>query len=153
MKTSSPSKLEFMPLLEANLEEILAIELEAYPEPWTVGMFREEMGSPRSYFRVAFSGGTLVGYSGIWLAADEAHVTSVTVALSHRGNGYGREQLIHLLEVAVRKGAVAATLEVRESNDEARRLYVSEGFRAVGRRKGYYSKTKEDAVIMTKDLV
>lgn len=152
MKTSSPSKLEFVPLLEEHLEVIMGIESEAYPEPWTVGMFREEMRSPRSYFRVAFAGDTLIGYSGLWLAAEEAHVTSVTVAQFYRRHGYGREQLIHLLEVAVRKGVVSATLEVRESNDGARQLYETEGFRAVGLRKGYYSKTKEDAVIMMKDL-
>ncbi len=152
MKMASPSKLVFVPLLDEHIEAIMGIEIEAYPEPWTVGMFREEMCSSRSYFRAAFAADTLIGYSGFWLAADEVHVTSVTVAQSYRGNGYGREQLVHLLDAAIKKGAATAILEVRQSNNGARQLYETEGFQAVGLRKGYYSKTKEDAVVMTKDL-
>lgn len=152
MTTSKQSILTFLPLQEEYLEQILDVEMEAYPEPWTVGMFREEIRNKRSYFFVALAEDEFVGYAGFWLVLDEAHITSVTVADDYRGRGYGREQVIHLLEKALELGARSATLEVRPSNHPARKLYDSLGFRAVGMRKGYYSKTNEDAVVMMKEL-
>ncbi len=152
MKSSQQSTLVYAALEERHLGDILPIEAEAYPEAWTEGMFRDEMRSPRSYFRVVYAGETLIGYCGFWLILDEAHITSVTVAQAFRGNGYGREQLVHLLETARGQGAVLATLEVRESNIPAKTLYEGLGFRRVGVRKGYYSKTNEDALVMLKDL-
>jgi ribosomal-protein-alanine N-acetyltransferase len=153
MSTTEQSALVYEALREELLGHILAIETEAYPEPWTAGMFRDEMRSNRSYFRVAYTKDRLIGYSGFWLVGDEAHITSVTVDKEYRGKGYGREQLMHLLEIAAARGARIATLEVRESNKAARSLYDSIGFRSVGLRRGYYSKTNEDAIVMLKDLV
>lgn len=144
--------LEYCPLDDGHLDQILEIELEAYPEPWSRGMFREEIRNERSYFCVAMMDGALVGYSGFWLVLDEAHVTSVTVAEDYRGQGYGRAQTLHLLEVASARGVRAVTLEVRDSNAPARNLYESLGFYAVGLRKGYYSKSHEDAIVMMKEL-
>ncbi len=152
MSTTEQSLLVYEPLRESHLAGIMDIEVEAYPEPWTTGMFRDEMRSPRSYFRVAFSEGQLIGYCGFWLVADEAHITSVTVDHGFRGRGYGREQLTHLIVAAIAQGARIATLEVRESNTAARNLYESAGFRGVGLRRGYYSKTNEDAIVMLKEL-
>lgn len=152
LSSRSEFTLEFVPLQEEFLEEIMEIEAEAYPEPWTIGMFREEMKSKRSYFFVAFSGETLVGYGGFWLVLDEAHVTSVTVRKNLRGCGYGREEMLHLLSVASEMFVRVTTLEVRQSNAAALALYADLGFRAAGLRKGYYSKTNEDAIIMVKNL-
>lgn len=115
-------------------------------------MFREEIRNDRSYFCVALQDETLVGYSGFWLVLDEAHITSVTVAKPYRGRGYGRAQMLHLLEIARDRAVRMVTLEVRDSNDPARKLYESLGFKAVGLRKGYYSKTQEDAIVMMKEL-
>lgn len=144
--------LEYEPLDDPHLDQIMEIEQEAYPEPWSRGMFREEIRNERSYFCVATMEGLLVGYSGFWLVLDEAHVTSVTVQEEHRGKGYGRAQTLHLLEVAAERGVRAVTLEVRDSNAPARNLYESLGFRKVGLRKGYYSKSHEDAIVMIKEL-
>lgn len=145
-------RLEYVRLDETHLDAIMEIEREAYPEPWTTGMFRDEMRSKRSYFYVAFSEGRLVGYSGFWLVIEEAHITSLTVAEQYRGLGYGREQLTYLMNIGAENGVRAYTLEVRESNASARRLYESAGFHAVGLRKGYYGANQEDAVVMQKDV-
>ena len=144
--------LAYVPLSEEHLDNIMEIELEAYPEPWSRSMFREEIRNDRSYFTAAMRDGELIGYSGFWLVLDEAHITSVTVARTLRGLGYGRSQAQHLLEVARDRGVRLVTLEVRDSNASARKLYESLGFTAVGMRKGYYSKTHEDAIVMTKEL-
>lgn len=145
-------RMEYERLREEHLGAIMEIEMEAYPEPWTTGMFREEMRSKRSYFIVAFVEGELIGYSGFWLVVDEAHITSLTVAAKHRGAGYGREQLVHLFSLGEEKGVRAFTLEVRESNESARKLYESAGFHRVGLRKNYYATTGENAVVMLKEM-
>ncbi len=152
MSIAPEMHLRYVPIHEDYLPAIMDIEKEAYPEPWTPGMFREEMRSKRSYFYLAFYGDTLIGYGGFWLVLDEAHITSLTVARDYRGFGYGREQLMHLFEVAEEHGVRTYTLEVRVSNERAKALYESVGFRAVGLRKGYYSSTREDAIVMIKDV-
>jgi len=148
MSISFQAHLTYESLREEHIPFLMGIELEAYPEPWTRGMFRDEIRNTRSYFFLARRDGQIIGYSGFWLILDEAHITSVTVAQAHRGLGYGREQMHHLTQLARDAGARTMTLEVRESNLSARRLYESLGFAPVGRRKGYYSKTGEDAIIM-----
>jgi ribosomal-protein-alanine N-acetyltransferase len=150
MSVSREARLAFRQLAEHHLEAVLMIEPEAYPEPWTIGMFREEIRSPRSHFYVAMKGHKLIGYCGFWLVLDEAHITSITVERAHRGQGFGREQLLFLLGIGEELGVRTYTLEVRESNAPARNLYRSLGFEEVGRRTGYYSSTQEDAIVMVK---
>ena len=147
-----PAPLTYEPLAHKHLDAIMAIEEEAYPEPWTRGMFRDEIQNERSFFYVAFSGHEVAGYAGFWLVADEAHITSITTRKDLRGQGIGRRQLEHLLAQALRLGAKIATLEVRESNNHARNLYESTAFREIGRRRQYYTKSNEDAIVMLKDL-
>lgn len=148
MAVSEPPVLRFAPLQDVHIETMLLIEQEAYPEPWTRGMFHDEMRSNRSYFRVVFEGDCIVGYCGFWLVLDEAHITTVVVRDSERGRGVGRQLVVHLLNAAREAGAVMATLEVRESNEPARALYRSFGFNDVGRRTKYYPKSGEDAIVM-----
>lgn len=152
MSVSESAALRYTPLAACHLQDVLAIEQEAYPEPWSEGMFREEIHHARSYFVVVMLGGELIGYGGYWPLLDEAHITSVTIKKTYRGLGYGRCLLAHLLLKAGEDGLKTATLEVRESNVRARSLYESFGFVVAGRRKQYYPKTGEDALIMTKTL-
>jgi len=154
MSVRKPPLLSFVPLAEEHLDAILRIELEAYPEPWSRGMFYDELRNNRSYFFVALdAAGAVTGYCGFWLVLDEAHITSVAVRADERGRGIGREVLAFLLDRAQEAGARMATLEVRESNEAARALYADFGFLDVGRRKGYYPTTNEDAVLMLKEFV
>ena len=152
MSVFEPVALQFVPLHASHLDRILAIEVEAYPEPWTRGMFHDELRNNRSHFIVAFDGDELVGYAGFWLVLDEAHITTVVVRDSYRSRGIGRHLFKNLLDLARETGARLATLEVRVTNDHAKQLYTSFGFRPVGVRRGYYPKTKEDAIIMLKEL-
>jgi ribosomal-protein-alanine N-acetyltransferase len=151
MSTDAP-EVEFVPLRAAHLDAVMAIEQEAYPDAWSRGMFEDEMRNPLSVFYVVVSEKTIIGYGGFWLILDEAHITSVTVRREERGRGLGRGILRRLLDAATEQGARRVTLEVRESNTTARRLYVSEGFEEVGRRRKYYPKSGEDAVVMARTL-
>jgi len=135
-----------------DLSAVMAIELEAYPEPWTENMFRQELGNASSEFFVVFFEGVLVGYGGFWRVAGEAHITSVTIACDYRGRGFGRGLVEYLLRIAGDLGLTEATLEVRESNLRAYNLYKNMGFEVIGRRKGYYRKTNEDALVMARAI-
>ncbi len=152
MSALEQQTIEFTTLHEEHLDAIMDIEIEAYPEPWTRGMFNEECRSPRSHFYVMLLGHEMVGYGGFWLVLDEAHITSVTVTKQMRGRGYGRALTEFLLDRAAAARARMTTLEVRASNVTAQELYRSFGFRSVGLRKGYYPKNGEDAVVMLKEL-
>ena len=91
----------------------------------------------------------LLAYGGMWHTGEEAHVTTIAVHPEWRRRGRGEWTLLHLLGVARGRGAEMVTLEVRESNDAAIRLYEKLGFEQVGRRRGYYIGAKEDALLMT----
>ena len=90
----------------------------------------------------------VVGYLCLWAVADEVHVTNLAVDPAWRGEGIGRFLLGTLLVRHRAAGARRAFLEVRPGNTEARRLYQSLGFREVGRRRGYYVDTGEDALLL-----
>lgn len=144
--------LKFEQLEAGHVPAVMAIENEAYPEPWTENMFRQELYNPASEFYVAFFEGILVGYGGFWRVGGEAHITSVTVANNYRGQGFGRTLVEYLLQGAGDLGLREATLEVRESNTRAYFLYERMGFETVGRRKGYYRRTNEDALVMRRSI-
>lgn len=90
----------------------------------------------------------VVGFGGMWVLYDEAHVTTIGVAPSHRGRGLGELLLVDLFERAWERNAEWLTLEVRVSNDSAQALYHKYGFSRQGVRRRYYSDNGEDAYIM-----
>jgi len=94
---------------------------------------------------------SIVGYSGMWLMADEAHITTIAVDPAYRSEGIGELLLLALLERAQDLGANEATLECRLSNHVAQTLYRKYTFREAGIRKRYYSDDGEDALIMTSE--
>ncbi|MCC6143531.1 MAG: ribosomal protein S18-alanine N-acetyltransferase [Candidatus Hydrogenedentes bacterium] len=142
----------FERLSPMHISRIQVIENEAYPDPWTFNMFRQELENQTSYFCVLIVNDAIAGYGGFWHVIDEVHITKVTVAQPFRGLGYGRSLMNHLIERGLHLDAAFARLEVREANQVAQELYRSLGFQAVGLRKGYYAKTNESAVVMVKDL-
>jgi len=152
MSISEEHAVAFRRLCEEDIADLLPIEHEAYPDPWTQGMFRQELTNQTSHFHVARLGTDIVGYCGFWLALDEMHITKVTVAESYRRRGFGHTLLSWLLHHAEGLGANVARLEVRESNEAAQRLYASLGFVEIGRRKGYYTANNETAIVMSRTL-
>ncbi len=95
----------------------------------------------------------VVGYCGFWIAADEAHLSTIAVDPRYRRQGVGQLLLIAAIERAIELGASLVSLEVRVSNLEAQSLYRKYGFKVVGRRPRYYSDNREDALIMTAEHV
>jgi ribosomal-protein-alanine N-acetyltransferase len=94
---------------------------------------------------------TIVGFAGLWLMVDEAHITTIAAHPAYRGRGVGELLLSSLIGIAYSIHAVRVTLEVRVSNTIAQNLYRKYGFKQEGRRRRYYSDNNEDAYIMTTD--
>jgi ribosomal-protein-alanine N-acetyltransferase len=93
----------------------------------------------------------LVGFIGMWLMVDEAHVINIAVRESYRQRGIGELMLIRIVDKSLELKASIVTLEVRASNESAKALYRKYGLNDVGLRRGYYSDNKEDAIIMSSD--
>ena len=134
------------PFVHADIEDAGMLEQSVYSQPWTTGVFSEELDQPsRTYLAVEVDG-ALAGYGGVMLVDDEAHVTTVVVDPDRRQERLGTRIMVALVEAAIAGGARSLTLEVRASNKPAQALYRRFGLRPVGVRKQYYRD--EDALIM-----
>lgn len=150
MVARPPVRLRIEPMGLADLPEVQAIEQASFTTPWPPHAYRTELESNRlATYLVARVGETVVGYAGMWLMVDEAHITTFAIHPGWRRRRIGEQVLLALLDLAVERRAREATLEVRLSNLPARRLYEKYGFRPVGLRPNYYSDDREDALVMT----
>ncbi|MEK6255149.1 MAG: ribosomal protein S18-alanine N-acetyltransferase [Gemmatimonadales bacterium] len=136
----------------ADLDEVMVIERRSFSAPWEESTFRGLMRRPSAALLVAETDDELTGYSVMWFAADEGELGDIAVVPERRGEGIGRRLLRESLSVAASRGTRSLYLEVRESNDVARRLYEKVGFNVVGVRKQYYTEPVEDAIVMRLDL-
>lgn len=135
-----------------DLDQVMAIEEASFSHPWSRFSFVMELTeNERARYLVGVAGTEVVGYVGLWLVLDEAHVTTLAVHPGWRGQGIGRQLMEAAITLARVAGCRRMTLEVRLSNVVAQHLYASLGFQAVGIRPGYYQDNDEDAVIMWKE--
>ncbi len=95
----------------------------------------------------------IIGFSGIWVLADEAHITNIAVRQQYQRQGIGELLLISTIDLAKERKASTMTLEVRASNYAAQNLYSKYGFTQVGLRRGYYLDNREDAVLMSTESI
>ena len=140
--------IEVRPMTADDVAAVIAIEQRVQPVPWSASLLTTELAEPTRAYRCAVEDGEILGYGGVLLAVDEAHITTMATAPEHRHRGVASMVLAALLDHAVAAGATAATLEVRVSNHAAQRLYAAFGFAPVGVRPGYYAPEGEDAMIM-----
>jgi ribosomal-protein-alanine N-acetyltransferase len=96
---------------------------------------------------------SIIGFAGLWLMVDEAHVTTIAMHPENRRRGLGEFLLVSLIDIAYTIGARWVTLEVRVSNHTAQNLYRKYGFHEAGMRHRYYSDNQEDALIMWTDEI
>ena len=149
-----PSEWVIEPLsLLADLDTILEIELESFVNPWTREMYLADLENHGVSFCyvVRDASQRVVGYCSFWRVLDELHVNNVAVAPAYRGRGAGTALMREVLREGARMGARRATLEVRRSNEAARRLYERLAFTVTGIRRGYYTNPVEDALILWRD--
>lgn len=135
-----------------DLPEILAIERESFPTPWTEGMFVDELSIKHAQclvVKVEVEGKTVIAaYIIFWLVAGEVHLHNLAVKREFRRQGLAHSLMNLMKSIAAQLGTTRLSLEVRVSNKEAIGLYRKCGFVVKGRRPRYYSDTQEDALIM-----
>jgi len=138
------------PMALEDVDAAHEIERLSFATPWPAYAFEQELrGNRLARYLAARAGDELVGFAGMWMMVDDAHVTTISVHPHWRRRGVGRQLLLDLSELAIAIGARRMTLEVRASNAAAHALYREFGFEVVGRRPGYYSDDGEDALVMT----
>lgn len=131
-----------------DVDGVHAIESATFPRPWKREDFVKEMTQNAcARYLVAELKKKIVGFAGAWIVLDEAHITNIAVSEEFRGQGIGRKLTEALMQYAANLGVVYATLEVRRSNERAKKLYQSLGFEYVGLRKKYYEDNGEDAFL------
>ncbi len=129
-----------------DLGAVVRLETEIYPVPWSESVFFAELQQPGRTYIVAEDGEGIVGYAGMMIVIDEAHITTIAVSEERRGKRLGTRLMLCLAQLAVTSGAKHLTLEVRASNRNAQALYRRFGMGPVGVRKDYYMD--EDALVM-----
>lgn len=140
--------LEIRKMEASDLDQVAYLEQKIFSLPWTRQGLEDALKQDNTLYLVALKEQQVAGYCGLLRVLDEADITNVAVAEEYRGMRIGHQMLLKLLEEAVESGIKEFTLEVRESNQSARRLYKKLGFVEEGLRKNFYEKPIEHAVIM-----
>jgi ribosomal-protein-alanine N-acetyltransferase len=133
------------PMTLEDVSAVATLEATYQPRPWSEGVFRDELAGANRIYLVA-EDDAILGFGGVMVIGDEAHVTNLLVDRESRRHGLGRRLMVGLIRAAVAEGARHLTLEVRTKNQPARRLYAGLGMAPVGVRPGYYGG--DDALIM-----
>jgi [ribosomal protein S18]-alanine N-acetyltransferase len=153
------------PMAVSDLGDVMVIERSSFSSPWSERAYRFEIEQnensvmlvvrpafPQSLWdKIRSRAGVkspVLGYGGLWLLVDEAHISTIAVHPQWRHKGLGELVMLSLLKEAIKRGMQRATLEVRVSNEAAQRLYRKLGFESAGRQRRYYSDNNEDAFIM-----
>ena len=149
-QTSGPQRrLDIAPMTVDDIPIVLHIESLSFQSAWPANAFANELRDNKlAHYFVGRLDGRIVAYGGIWVILEDSHVTTIAVHPDMRGKRLGEELLVHLLDEAIERGASWITLEVRETNDVAQRLYRKYGFTVVSTRRGYYSDNNESALVM-----
>jgi ribosomal-protein-alanine N-acetyltransferase len=143
----SEMKLEFEKMTGGHLSEVLAIEQASFSDPWSEGMFRQELEEEPGKYSIVFLLDTMViGYGIGWIVLDEFHLGNLAVSPGHKGRGYGSMILERMIEDVKKRGCRTVTLEVRASNNTALNLYHKFKFKEMAVRKKYYQD--EDALVL-----
>jgi [ribosomal protein S18]-alanine N-acetyltransferase len=173
------TRYQLRPMTEADISQVVEIEEESFPTTWPRTAYRRELANRLARYSVlidrahaprladdeperrSFLGflrrkppseetsDFIVGYIGVWLMVDQAHVVAIAVREAYRRQGLGELLLSDSIDLALSNGQESMTLEVRRSNDSAQALYEKYKFLKVGVRRRYYSDNHEDALIMT----
>jgi [ribosomal protein S18]-alanine N-acetyltransferase len=136
--------------MTADLDGVLEVDALSFTNPWTRAMYESDFLSRDTsrLYVLRSPEHRVAGYIAAWFVVDEVHINNLAVRPDCRGRGYGSALLRHVLAAGEQNGATRALLEVRRSNDVARRLYEHHGFRVAGVRRDYYSEPIEDALVL-----
>lgn len=153
MEEQGVTEYAIFPMTVADLDQVMEVERLSFAAPWSREAFASELLQLYTVYLVARAGNQVAAFGGMHVVYEEAHITNIAVHPAHRGRGLGERMMHELMRRGRRRGAVRVTLEVRASNAAAQSLYRKLGFvTAPGAvRKGYYTDSGEDAIVMWRD--
>ena len=142
------------PVSKLELGDIVELEKASFSDPWSEASFAAVLSEPAAFFAAAREAASrrVAGYVVAWFAADEGEIANLAVRQPTRRQGIGAALLDAALNEGRRRGAQSIYLEVRDSNAAARALYASRDFTEVGRRRNYYRRPVEDAVLLRRTV-
>jgi [ribosomal protein S18]-alanine N-acetyltransferase len=135
-----------------DVPSVVAIEQESYSVPWSESTFRGLLRRRDADMIVAEAGARVIGYAIFWTVLDQSELGNVAVTLGWRQRGIGERLVAEVIRRADHRGVREVFLEVRPSNERARRLYERFGFSQVGRRRNYYQEPVEDALVLRRPM-
>lgn len=150
--SNSGTDFRMHPMQTQHLEAVLQIEQVGFANPWQLQDFEYALNREGSWCVVALDAQDLLGYSVGFKIDREFHLADFAIHPARQRQGVGRELLQRVLAVLKERRFRVVTLEVRASNVRAIQLYTASGFNTVAVRNGYYSKPREDALVMLKAL-
>jgi len=149
----SEIEISFRPMKIGDLPEVIGLENEVYPFPWSEQIFSDCIRVGYDCW-LALEHNQIVGHAVISVAAGESHMLNLSIAKQHQRKGFGKLFINFLLDIARRKSAEIMMLEVRPSNKPAINCYNASGFNEIGCRKDYYPALdgKEDALLFARQI-
>ncbi|MEH7444031.1 ribosomal protein S18-alanine N-acetyltransferase [Bacillus sp. JJ1122] len=145
--------ITFRKMTIEDLDDVIEVEIHSFATPWSREAFYNELTKNQfAHYLVAEVDEKVVGYCGVWIIVDEAHITNIALLPDYRGMKLGESLMGRIIETARESGAVRITLEVRVSNERAQNLYRKFGFEEGALRKQYYTDNMEDALVMWVNL-
>ncbi len=143
---STVTQPELRLLAPGDVEALVDLESANQSHPWTKGVFNDELRSKNRVYMAIVDGNQLLGFGGVMITDEEAHITNLLIAPDQRRKGFARRLLVALISESIERGARHLTLEVRSKNHAAIELYRRFGLGPVGVRKNYYGD--DDALIL-----
>lgn len=143
--------MEYLNMRPEHVAQVAELEKLCFSAPWSENAVRGELTNPLSLWIVAVDGDTVAGYIGSQSVMGEADMMNVAVSPAYRRQGIAEKLVVTLAEKLTAQNVSSLTLEVRASNEPAIALYEKLAFVQVGRRPNYYTKPKEDALILRKE--
>ncbi|WP_242225281.1 ribosomal protein S18-alanine N-acetyltransferase [Bacillus cereus group sp. BfR-BA-01380] len=145
--------ITFRNMKEEDIPQIVAIEETSFATPWTAEAFERELNmNEYAHYVVLETEDGILGYCGLWVILDESHITNIAILPQYRGQRLGEALLQEVMNKARALGGSTMTLEVRVSNEVAKKLYRKFGFQNGGIRKRYYTDNYEDGLVMWVNL-
>lgn len=135
---------------EGDLDQVEEIEQACFSVPWSKKSFLDACGEAENVYLVCEADGVIAGYCGMWTVLGEGNITNMAVAKRYRKQGIGAALMQEMEQRGIKKDVSVFFLEVRESNLPAIGLYEKMGYREIGRRKRFYERPTEDALVMSK---
>ncbi len=146
--------ISIVPLDYEHIKEVSNLSASTFPkaEQWDVFSLKGELVKHISHSFVALHQDKVIGFVGMWIIVDEAQINTIVIDSNYRNTGVGTALLTHIINYCKELNVISISLEVRESNEAAKKLYINKGFFIEGERKNYYSNNGETALLMKLNL-